>query len=456
MVIQKRWARAVFLPVTAFIMVFPFLATPSHAQILQVDLSSTSNLCGGQECFNADGLFAPGITFLGTIYMDGATAGNCTPPAQYPGCPDAYSSAALGLSSSTPPTLTPPSLNVPFTFGPVNTTDCSSPTPACVLDIVNFTTGGVAITLPVANQTIYSTAIILGTAVNGSHKGNVTVSYVGGTNAQFALTMSDWCSFGGNMYESIAVGRINRINATGIPNGANCNLYAYSLPLDVTKDLQGITLTDADGSGFEYAFAITLKPPSYTIAGGVASPTSVGPGSTSTATVTVNPQPGYTETGNQTVNLSCTISPTIMGDPPSAATPPTCSLSPTSVTVVQGETSPPTTSLTFTAASPTKTSSMRHSDLFYALWVVPGMALVGFGFGSRNSRRKRLFGLLLLGLLLTGVVAMPACVSYTHVGNVGTPPGQYTISITGVDTNGLTQASNSSGTSNTVVVTVTQ
>jgi hypothetical protein len=47
-------------------------------------------------------------------------------------------------------------------------------------------------------------------------------------------------------------------------------------------------------------------------------------------------------------------------------------------------------------------------------------------------------------------------VSYTHLGNVGTPPGQYVVSVTGVDTNGLTQASNAAGTTNTVVVTVTQ
>lgn len=438
-----------------FVAVFLF-PVPSHAQDLQIDLSSTSSLCGGQECFNADGLFTPGTTFLGTIYMDGASATNCTPPAPYTNCPDAYSSVALGLSTTTPPTLTPASLNVPFTFGPVNTSDCSSPMPACVFDIVNFTGGGVAITLAAADQQVYSTAIMLGTAANGSHKGNVTVSYTTGAPDLFALTMSDWCSFGGNKYESVAVGPIHRINADGTISGANCNLYAYSLPLDVTREVQGITMTDADGSGFEYAFAITLKPPSYTIQGGVASPTSVGPGSTSTATVTVVPQAGYTTLGSQTVNLSCSISPAIIGDPVSAATPPTCSLSPTSVTVTQGETAPPTTTLTFTAASPSTSMALRRGNFFYALWVVPGVALTGLGFGSRRGRRKGLLGFMVLGLLMAAIVATPGCVSYTHTGNVGTPPGQYTVSITGVDENQLTQASNPAGTTNTVVVTVTQ
>jgi len=425
------------------------LAVPSHAQVYQVDLSSTSNLCNSGPCFNVDGLFTPGTTFLHTVYLDGPTATNCSATP----CPDAYSSTALGLSTDDPPTLTPPSLNVPFTFGSVNTSDCSSPTPACVLDVVNFTSAGVAITLPAADQQIYSTAVILGTAVNGSHLGNVTVTYTDSSTTLFALTMSDWCSFGGNKYESIAVGPGHlRINADGTGNGANCSIYAYSIPLDVTKELQGIKLADGDGSGFEYVFAISLKPPSYTIDGGVASPTSIGPGDTSTATVTVNPQPGY----QGTINLSCNILPAIQGDPVTAATPPTCSLSPTSVTVTTGETAPPTTTLTFTAASPTKTASLTRGNFLYALWIVPGIALTGLGFSPRNSRRKRLLGFIVLGMLLAALVALPACVSYNHLGNVGTPPGTYTVNVTGIDSNNLTQATNAAGTSNTVIVTVTQ
>ena len=84
------------------------------------------------------------------------------------------------------------------------------------------------------------------------------------------------------------------------------------------------------------ALAMTLKPPSYTIDGGDANPDSVSAGSSSTATVTVNPQPGYVGT----IQLSCTISPSITTS--GAATAPTCALSPTSVDVVAGETSPPT------------------------------------------------------------------------------------------------------------------
>jgi hypothetical protein len=453
MITKKNSLALPFLLLAAAWLVLSFTA-PAHAQEVQVDLSSTSALCGGQECFNADGIFSNGTTFLGTDFMDGASAGNCTPPAPYTGCPDAYSAQTLGLSSTTPPTLTPAKVGVPFTFGTVNTVDCGpSTSSACILDTVNLTASpGVVITLPSAQQNIYSTMIVLGNAVNGSHAGQVTATYTTGSPDVFPQTFSDWCSFGGHANESIAVGPASgmRINATGVPNSANCSLYAYTYPLDFTRNLQSITLTDEDGSGAMFAFAITLKPPTYTIDGGVANPASVTAGTTSTATVTVNPQPGYTGT----INLSCSISPNIVGDPVSAATAPTCSLSPTSVTVTTGEAAPPTTTLTFTAAKQSSAMSQGLRGLFYALWLpAPGLALLGFG--SRSSRRRRLLGLLLLGMLLAGVALTPACVSTTHLGNVGTPPGQYTVSVTGIDQNNLTQASNPTGTTNAVTVTVT-
>ena len=433
--------------VLGFLFMTAFMTAPASAQNVQVDLSSTSALCGGEQCFNTAGLFTTGTTFLGTSGMDNGN--NCTPTPPYTNCPDAYSSNQLGLSSATPPTLTPPSLNVPFSFGAVNTANCGSTGTACTVDVVNFTTPGVVITLPADEQAIYSTLIVLGTAVNSHHSASVTATYTDNSTTVFSQTLSDWCGFGSNQYESIAVGGINRINSDGTLNGASCNLYAYTYSLDFTKTLQSITLKDVDGSGASFALAITLKPPTYTVDAGTAASSSVTAGSSTTATVTVDPQPGYTGT----ITLSCSITPTITS---AAAMAPTCSLSPTSVTVTSGETSPPTSTLTFTSAAQAKAMTQRTPGIFYALWLpLPGLALVGFGLGSRTSRRKRLFGLFLLGLLLAGLAVTPGCVTYTHLGNVGTPPGQYTISVTGIDTNNLSQASNATGTTNAVTVTVT-
>jgi hypothetical protein len=446
MITRGKSASVVFLPIAAFVVALLFLAAPAHAQNVQVDLSSTSALCGGQQCFNTAGLFATGTTFLGTSGMDNGN--NCTPTAPYTNCPDAYSGNQLfGSGFTDPPTLTLG--GVPFTFGSVNTLNCGSTGTACTEDVVNLTSAGVTVTLASGQQTVYSTAIVLGTAVNGHHSGRITATYTDNSTTVFNQTFSDWCGFGSNQYESIAIGGINRINSDGTLNGASCNLYAYTYPLDFTKTLQSITLTDTDGSGASFALAITLKPPTYTIDGGTPDSSTVAAGSSTTATVTVNPQPGYVGT----IQLACSITPTIQSG---AATAPTCSLDPTSVDVTATEITVPTATLTFTAAKPAQVKAERPGSMFYAFLLVPGVALTGFGLAAPGERRKRLFGLLLLGLLLAALTVTPGCVSYKHLGNVGTPPGQYTISITGVDGNNLTQASNPTGTTNTVVVTVTE
>jgi hypothetical protein len=128
------------------------------------------------------------------------------------------------------------------------------------------------------------------------------------------------------------------------------------------------------------------------------------------------------------------------------------------VTVTAGETSAPTTTLTFTSAAPASSASQARSStrIFYALLLpVSGLALLGLGTGHRGARHKRWLGLWFVGLLLALLILSPACVSTVHLGNVGTPPGQYSIAVTGIDTNGLTQASNAAGTTNVVIVNVT-
>jgi hypothetical protein len=275
--------------------------------------------------------------------------------------------------------------------------------------------------------------VMLGAAVQGHHTGTITLTYTTGAPDVLSQTFSDWCGFGANQYETIAVGGIERINSDGTLNGATCNLYEYTYPVDYTRTLQSITLTNTDGSGYAFAFAITLKPPSFLLTAGVPTPPSVTAGSTSTSTVTVTPQPGYVGT----IALSCSITPTIVSS--SSATAPTCSLSPTSVTVTADESAPPTTTLTFSTTAQANAMLQRSSRVFYALWL-PGLGLVGISLGSRSSRRRRLSGWLLLGLLLAVLISISACVSVTHLGNVGTPPGQYSVTITGLDAKGLSQA----------------
>ena len=455
--ISRRTLAEMFwhLPALAVALFIAVLA--SHAQTVQVDLSSTSSLCGGQQCFNAPGLYNDGIVYFGESFMDGGT--ECTPPSGFTLCPAAYGAQQLFGSSYNATATTPPTLtiaNVPFTFGLVNSsanlpngaTSCgASGLPPCIDNVVNLTTSGITATLPSAEQTVYSTVIFLGTGVNGHHAATLTLTYTTGSPDVFSQTISDWCGFGGNLNESIAVGGFDRIVANGTTIGPACNLYAYTYSVDYTRTLQSITMMDADGSGDSFVFAITLKPPSYTIDAGPATPASVSAGSNSTSNITINPQPGYLGT---TIQLTCSITPQIVGDPPSAATAPTCSLSPATVPIGS-----PTSTVTFSAAAASSAHLLRARGILYAFWLpVPGLAFVGFGLC--NSRKRKIFTLLVLGLVVGAVAITPACVSTVHQGNVGTPPGQYTVTVTGVDNNNLTQATNQPPTTNTAVFTVSQ
>jgi len=71
--------------------------------------------------------------------------------------------------------------------------------------------------------------------------------------------------------------------------------------------------------------------------------------------------------------------------------------------------------------------------MFYAMLLpIGGIALLGFGSGP--SRRRKLFGFLLLGLLLSGFILMPACGGGSHSsggGSPGTTAGTYTIVVNG-------------------------
>ena len=418
------------------------LAATLSAQSLgtQVSLSSAYNIAG---------IFANGVKFEGTGDIDGtADTDSCS---LSDGCSDAYSEQQLGLTSATSPTLT--IKGTTFNFGPVDTANCGTGLPACISDMIKLPAAGVTIPLPSNQQTAYTTLTMLGTAVNGSQTGTVTVTYMTGSPALINQTFSDWCNFTGNSNESIAVGGISRINSDGtLATGASCNLYSYTYALDSTRTVQSITLTytgaSAPGEG-AFVLALTLSgnsttpPPSYSLSVATASPASISPGGTSTATVTVTPAGGYTGS----VTLSCAVTSTVTFTSSQAS----CSFGNTSpVTISSGS---GTATLTFsTAASsaailPTELlkSNLRMANTFYALWLpIPGLVLIGLSLGWQGSRRKRLFSLLFMSMILASLVVLPSCGSggggSGGGGTGGTPAGTYTMTITGTDANGLTQS----------------
>ncbi|MFZ0304526.1 MAG: S53 family peptidase [Terracidiphilus sp.] len=201
--------------------------------------------------FNTGGIFNNGVTFSATGGMDGGGDG-CTLPN---GCADAYSAQQLGLSSGPFPHLI---VNgALFGFGPVNIAGCTTD---CVTDAISLPGApGTTLRLRFDQQRPYTTMTLLGTGVQGSHTATVTVNYANGPSDTFNQTFSDWCNFGQNVNESVAVGGINRINSDGTLNGATCNLYSYTYALDPYRIVRSVTLANTDQTSFTFVLSVTFQ-----------------------------------------------------------------------------------------------------------------------------------------------------------------------------------------------------
>ncbi len=144
------------------------------------------------------------------------------------------------------------------------------------------------------------------------------------------------------------------------------------------------------------------------------SPSTVAPGGSATSTVTVTPLNAYAGT----VNLTCAV--TGGGSPA-----PTCSLNSSTLTV---------------KTTGAVAALYRPSNMLYAMWLpVVGLSLIGMRFSTADSRRRKLLGFLLLGLVMGMLFFLPACGGGNGGGGGGggctgcTPAGGYTITVTGTD-----------------------
>jgi hypothetical protein len=191
------------------------------------------------------------------------------------------------------------------------------------------------------------------------------------------------------------------------------------------------------GGGTSDAFVVKYgQVPSFTIA--AITPAAVSPGTSGTSTVTLVALHGYTSP----VNLSCSVS--------GSGTPaPACSASSFSpASPVTPTTAGATTTLTITTTGATA-AMLRPGKVFYAMWLpVAGLSLVGMSFSSAGSRRKKLLGFLMIGMVMAALFLMPACGGSSNGGGGGggcvgcTPAGSYTVTITGTgtDANTVTQS----------------
>ena len=200
-------------------------------------------------------------------------------------------------------------------------------------------------------------------------------------------------------------------------SGPNINIYVAGNT--ASSNFPKVNPEQSTYGGAVDAFVAAYSVGSFTITNGALSNASGSPGVLSTATITVTPAGGF----NSPVTLSCGVTPAVSNGP-------TCGFTGNPVANGSGTA---TLNVATTKASARLERPNGRSGMIYAM-ILPvfGLALVGAGFGPSGSRRRKLFGILMIGIVLSGLLLLPACSSNSNSGGGGgTPAGTYTITVTG-------------------------
>ena len=311
-------------------------------------------------------------------------------------------------------TLTAYGNNVEHTFpsgaGAIDATALEGDGDAWVMQGVGFRVSGAASTGFTVAATALSPASI---APGGSATSTVTVTASGGFTGPVMLSCPTTglpagvtCPSSSFVPNPVTPGASPATSVLTINTTANTPVG--STPITITGTSGSVTQTAtvtlvvvAAGSG---NFTLTATPASQT----------VSPGTSGTSTITINPTGGFTGTVNLTCSITTTNSPA-----------PVCSL-PASAT----------TTATLTVSTTAATAAVQHSsNIFYAMLLpIGGMTLLGVGFGSR---RKKVLGLMLMFLMVSGLLFLASCSSGSSSssggggGTSGTPAGAYTVTVTG-------------------------
>jgi hypothetical protein len=227
-------------------------------------------------------------------------------------------------------------------------------------------------------------------------------SYLGGTGTENELSPAPQSGIGAIAVDSTSNAYVAGAteSTTGFPASAGAAQASYG-----------------GGPNDGFVAKVGAAPADFSVA---VSPTtaSTTPGQpTSAITVTVS---SVNASYGQAVALSCTGLPTGAG----------CDFTSTPLTPTR---SVATTSLTITTTGATAAMN-GSSKIFYALWLpIVGLSLVGMRFSSTDSRRKRLLGFLLLGLVMALLFLLPACGGSSNGGGCSgcTPAGSYTVTVSG-------------------------
>ena len=158
----------------------------------------------------------------------------------------------------------------------------------------------------------------------------------------------------------------------------------------------------------------------FSISASALTPSTVSGGGSASSTVTIGATNGF----SSPVSLSCSVSPSPLFAPQ-------CSVSPNSVNT---NAPPPPITLTVSTlpgmAAFTTSPARRGFTVLYAIWLpAVGILFADFGFAPRNTRRQRT-RLTLITCALSVLMFTVACGG--GKGSSTTPPGTYTITVTGM------------------------
>jgi hypothetical protein len=287
-------------------------------------------------------------------------------------------------------------------------TNFQSHTSATVAQSVSTATTSVALTSSpnpsVANQSVTFTATV--TPDNsGTPTGNVT--FFDGTQSLTTVALA---------------GDSARFTTTALVLGTHTITARYG----GDQNFSGNTSTSVIQVVSGPTFTITA-PTSLT-------PSSIAPGQSATATITASSVGGFAET----VTLTCSVTP-------AASLAPTCSLNPASLSPsVSGGTSTLTINTTAASAALTKPALRSDGRPLYAFWLpFSGIAFLGISLTSQYSKRRKVLALVFFLLLVSGLSFQAACgggngSGHSTSGSTGTPPGSYTVVVTGTAGSGAT------------------
>jgi len=198
-----------------------------------------------------------------------------------------------------------------------------------------------------------------------------------------------------------------------------------------TADLNGDSLPDILVTNQYSATASdgivgVLLAQNFSVGATVLSPPSFNAGSSATATVQLSPSNGF----QHSVTLSCVVTAATGAGTPA----PACSLAPSSITGASG-----TSTLTVSTVGASG-ALRRPSNIFYAA-CLPLLGLFGVWQGAHGSRFSKVARFLFVGMILAGLLLMPACSMGNNNGGGGggggcascTAPGIYAVTVVGTD-----------------------